>query len=106
MGGFALVNMLLTAHPSSFSSFSGVNYIAYAIVGGRGSLLGAVVGSGLLVWISNLFSSQGQYSAGLACDHPGRHACPGDLSAPGAAAAQLAPTRRASDGRLPSAKRV
>jgi branched-chain amino acid transport system permease protein len=65
MGGFALVNMLLTAHPSSFSSFSGVNYIAYAIVGGRGSLLGAVVGSGLLVWMSNLFSSQGQYSAGL-----------------------------------------
>lgn len=65
MGGFALVNMLLTAHPSSFSSFSGVNYIAYAIVGGRGSLLGAVLGSGLLVWMSNLFSSQGQYSAGL-----------------------------------------
>jgi branched-chain amino acid transport system permease protein len=65
MGGFALVNMLLPAHPSSFSSFSGVNYIAYAIVGGRGSLLGAVVGSGLLVWMSNLFSSQGQYSAGL-----------------------------------------
>lgn len=65
MAGFALVNMLLTAHPSSFSSFSGVNYIAYAIVGGRGSLLGAVLGSGLLVWMSNLFSSQGQYSAGL-----------------------------------------
>ncbi|MEP7300437.1 MAG: branched-chain amino acid ABC transporter permease [Caldimonas sp.] len=65
MGGFALVNMLLTAHPSSFSSFSGVNYIAYVIVGGRGSLLGAVLGSGLLIWMSNLFSSQGQYSTGL-----------------------------------------
>ena len=65
MAGFALVNMLLTAHPSSFSSFSGVNYIAYSIVGGRGSLLGAVLGSGLLVWTSNVFSSQGQYSAGL-----------------------------------------
>lgn len=65
MAGFALVNMLLTAHPSSFSSFSGVNYIAYTIVGGRGSLLGSVLGSGLLVWTSNLFSSQGQYSAGL-----------------------------------------
>lgn len=65
MAGFALVNMLLTAHPSSFSSFSAVNYIAYAIVGGRGTLLGAVLGSGLLVWTSNVFSSQGQYSAGL-----------------------------------------
>ncbi|MEI6358641.1 MAG: hypothetical protein WCP53_16305 [Verrucomicrobiota bacterium] len=48
-----------------FSSFSGVNYIAYAIVGGRGALLGPVLGTGLLVWTSNLFSSQGQYSAGL-----------------------------------------
>ena len=65
LAGFALVNMLMTAHPSSFSSFSGVNYIAYAIVGGRGSLLGPVLGTGLLVWTSNLFSSQGQYSAGL-----------------------------------------
>jgi branched-chain amino acid transport system permease protein len=65
LAGFALANMLLTAHPSSFSSFSGVNYIAYTIVGGRGTLLGPVLGSGLLVWTSNLFSSQGQYSAGL-----------------------------------------
>jgi branched-chain amino acid transport system permease protein len=65
LAGFALVNMLMTAHPSSFSSFSGVNYIAYAIVGGRGALLGPVLGTGLLVWTSNLFSSQGQYSAGL-----------------------------------------
>jgi branched-chain amino acid transport system permease protein len=65
LAGFALVNMLLTAHPSSFSSFSAVNYIAYAFVGGRGTMLGALVGSGALVWMSNLFSSQGQYSAGL-----------------------------------------
>lgn len=65
MGGFALVNMLLTAHPTSFSSLSGVNYIAYTIVGGRSSILGPIVGSGLLVWASNIFSSQGVYSAGL-----------------------------------------
>lgn len=65
LAGFALVNMLLTAHPSSFSSFSGVNYIAYAIVGGRGTLLGPLFGSSLLVWTSNVFSSQGEYSAGL-----------------------------------------
>ncbi|AEF88664.1 ABC-type transporter, integral membrane subunit [Delftia sp. Cs1-4] len=65
LAGFALVNMLLTAHPSSFSSFSSVNYIAYAIVGGRGALLGPVLGGTLLVSTSNLFSSQGEYSAGL-----------------------------------------
>jgi branched-chain amino acid transport system permease protein len=65
LAGFALVNMLLTAHPSSFSSFSSVNYIAYAIIGGRSTMLGPVLGSGLLVWMSNTFSSQGQYSAGL-----------------------------------------
>lgn len=65
MAGFALVNMLLTAHPTSFSSFSGVNYIAYTIVGGRSSMLGPVLGSGLLVWASNIFSSHGAYSAGL-----------------------------------------
>lgn len=65
LAGFALVNMLLTAHPSSFSSFSSVNYIAYAIVGGRGTMLGSVLGTALLVWMSNMFSSQGQYSAGL-----------------------------------------
>lgn len=65
MAGFSLVNMLLTAHPTSFSSSSSVNYIAYTIVGGRVSMLGPVVGSVLLVWMSNLFSNQGQYSQGL-----------------------------------------
>ncbi len=65
MAGFSLVNMLLTAHPTSFSSSSSVNYIAYTIVGGRVSMLGPIVGSVLLVWMSNLFSNQGQYSQGL-----------------------------------------
>jgi branched-chain amino acid transport system permease protein len=65
MAGASLVNMLLTAHPTSFSPVSSVNYIAYTIVGGRGSLLGPIVGTTLLVWMSNLFSNQGQYSQGL-----------------------------------------
>jgi branched-chain amino acid transport system permease protein len=65
MAGFSLVNMLLTAHPSSFSSSSSVNYIAYTIIGGRYSMLGSIVGSVLLVWMSNLFSAQGQLSQGL-----------------------------------------
>jgi len=65
LAGFALVNMLSTAHPSSFSSFSAINYIAYVIVGGRGTLLGTVLGSALLIWLSNVFSSQGQFSAAL-----------------------------------------
>ena len=49
LAGFALVNMLSTAHPSSFASWSVNNYIAYAFVGGRGTMLGVVVGSALLV---------------------------------------------------------
>jgi branched-chain amino acid transport system permease protein len=65
LGGFALVNMLLTAHPSSFSAISSVNYIAYAIVGGKASILGSLVGSTLLIWASNVFSFQGEYSQGL-----------------------------------------
>jgi branched-chain amino acid transport system permease protein len=65
MAGFSLVNMLLTAHPSSFTSASSVNYIAYTIIGGRGSMLGTIVGSALLVWMSNVFSAQGQISQGL-----------------------------------------
>lgn len=65
LGGFALVNMLLTAHPSSFSAISSVNYIAYAIVGGKASILGSLVGSSLLIWASNVFSFQGEYSQGL-----------------------------------------
>lgn len=65
MAGFLLVNMLLTAHPTSFSPISSVNYIAYTIVGGRSSIMGAIIGSTLLVWASNVFSIQGEYSQGL-----------------------------------------
>jgi branched-chain amino acid transport system permease protein len=65
LAGFALVNQLSTAHPSSFSSFSAINYIAYVFIGGRRTMLGALVGSILLVLMSNIFSSQAQYSAGL-----------------------------------------
>ncbi len=65
LAGFALVNMLLTAHPSSFSPLSSVNYIAYTIVGGNGSMLGPIVGASLLVWASDLFAIRGEYSQGL-----------------------------------------
>jgi len=65
MAGFSLVNMLLTAHPSSFTSGSSVSYIAYVIIGGRYTMLGSIVGSALLVWMSNIFSAQGQLSQGL-----------------------------------------
>lgn len=65
MAGFALVNMLLTAHPSSFATLNSVNYLTYAVVGGANSILGPVVGSVLLVWASNSFSTQGEYSQGL-----------------------------------------
>ena len=65
LAGFALVHMLATAHPSSFASFSAVNYIAYAFIGGRGTILGSMIGAGLLVTMQNLFSSQGQFSMAL-----------------------------------------
>jgi branched-chain amino acid transport system permease protein len=65
LAGFSLVTMLLTAHPTSFSAGAAVNYIAYTIVGGRTSILGPVVGSGLLVWATNVFGGQGEYSQGL-----------------------------------------
>ncbi|MCG7400340.1 branched-chain amino acid ABC transporter permease [Caballeronia zhejiangensis] len=65
LAGFALVNQLSTAHPSSFASFSAINYIAYVFVGGRRTMLGPVVGTVLLVSMSNAFSSQAQYSSAL-----------------------------------------
>ncbi|WP_230944403.1 branched-chain amino acid ABC transporter permease [Burkholderia territorii] len=65
LAGFALVDQLSTANPSSFASFSAINYIAYAFIGGRRTMLGTVIGSVLLVSMSNAFSSQAQYSSAL-----------------------------------------
>jgi branched-chain amino acid transport system permease protein len=65
LAGLALATMLLTAHPSSFTALSAVNYLTYAIVGGTTSILGPVLGSSLLIWASNLFSSKGEFSQGL-----------------------------------------
>jgi branched-chain amino acid transport system permease protein len=65
LAGFSLVNMLLTAHPSSFDSITAVDFIAYTIVGGRVSILGPIVGSSLLVYATNLFGTHGQYAQGL-----------------------------------------
>lgn len=62
LAGFALVNMLLTAHPTSFSPLSSVNYIAYTIIGGKASMLGPVVGGALLIWAGDLFALRGEYS--------------------------------------------
>lgn len=65
LAGFSLVNMLATAHPSSFASWSVNNYIAYVFIGGRGTMLGVVVGAILLIVMTNVFSSYAQLSAGL-----------------------------------------
>lgn len=65
LAGFSLVNMLLTAHPSSFLASSGVNYISFAYIGGQASLLGPIIGTGLLVWAANYFSVGGEYSQGF-----------------------------------------
>jgi len=65
LAGFGLVNMLSTAHPSSFASWSVNAYIAYAFVGGRNTMLGIVVGSLLLIVMTNIFSSYAHLSAGM-----------------------------------------
>jgi branched-chain amino acid transport system permease protein len=57
--------MLLTAHPSSFDSPTAVDFIAYTIIGGRASILGPVLGTGALVYATNLFGTHGQYAQGL-----------------------------------------
>jgi branched-chain amino acid transport system permease protein len=63
--GLAMVNMLATAHPSSFASWSVNSYIAYAFVGGRGTMLGMLAGSILLITMTNVFAGYAQLSAGL-----------------------------------------
>jgi branched-chain amino acid transport system permease protein len=65
MAGFSLVNMLLTAHPTSFGAQQAVDTIVYAVIGGRGSILGPIVGASLLVTASDFLGNQGQYAQGL-----------------------------------------
>ncbi|HMO30348.1 branched-chain amino acid ABC transporter permease [Enterovirga sp.] len=65
LAGFALVNMLMTAHPTSFASMSSVTYITYAIVGGKESILGTLVGAVLLVSATDYFALRGELSPGL-----------------------------------------
>jgi branched-chain amino acid transport system permease protein len=65
LAGYALVNMLLTAHPSSFDSITAVDFIAYTIIGGQLSILGPLLGTGVLVYATNLFGTHGQYAQGL-----------------------------------------
>jgi len=65
LAGYSLVNMLLTAHPTSFESGSAVDFIAYTIIGGRATILGPLLGTGILVYATNLFGTHGQYAQGL-----------------------------------------
>ena len=65
LAGYSLVNMLLTAHPSSFDSAIAVDFIAYTIVGGRESILGPIIGSVALVYATQMFGTKGQYAQGL-----------------------------------------
>jgi branched-chain amino acid transport system permease protein len=65
LAGYALVNMLLTAHPTSFDSGTAVDFIAYTVIGGRVSILGPLLGTSALVYATNLFGTHGQYAKGL-----------------------------------------
>ena len=65
LAGYSVVNMLVTAQPTSFSAISSVDYIAYVVVGGKALMPGPVLGSALLVTATNLFGAQGQLAEGL-----------------------------------------
>lgn len=65
LGGVALVSLLITAHPLSFTAASSVNYIAYVLIGGAANPLGALIGTVLLVIAIAQFSWSGEYSLGL-----------------------------------------
>lgn len=65
MSGFLIVNTLTTAHPSSFATLTGVNYVAYVIVGGAASVMGPFVGTVLLVFLVAQFASEGVYASAL-----------------------------------------
>ena len=65
LGGFGLVSLLITAHPLSFTSASSVHYIAYVLIGGVASTLGAALGTVFLVIALTQFSWSGEYSLGL-----------------------------------------
>jgi len=65
LGGFSLVSMLITAHPLSFTAATSVNYIAYVLIGGAASTLGASLGTLLLVSALSQFSFSGEWSLGL-----------------------------------------
>jgi len=63
--GFLVVNTLTTAHPSSFATLSGVNYVAYVVVGGAASIVGPLVGTVALVFLVAQFASEGVYASAL-----------------------------------------
>jgi branched-chain amino acid transport system permease protein len=65
LSGFLVVNTLATAHPSSFSTLTGVNYVAYVVVGGAGSVLGPILGTVVLVYLIVQFASEGVYAGAL-----------------------------------------
>jgi branched-chain amino acid transport system permease protein len=65
MAGFSLANMLLTVHPTSFGVQQAVDHLAFTVIGGRGSILGPVIGASTLVTASNFLGNQGQYAQGL-----------------------------------------
>ncbi|GAA5113980.1 branched-chain amino acid ABC transporter ATP-binding protein/permease [Pseudonocardia adelaidensis] len=62
LAGLVLVNQIGNAHPDSFSPFMAVNHVAGAVVGGSGSILGPIVGAGILSWLTHTFAEQAEYA--------------------------------------------
>lgn len=62
LGGAILVNTIGNAQPNSFDPLLAVNHVAYAVVGGGASMLGVLVGSFVLGWLSQALATHSEYA--------------------------------------------
>jgi ABC-type branched-subunit amino acid transport system ATPase component/ABC-type branched-subunit amino acid transport system permease subunit len=62
LGGAVLVNTIGNAQTNSFEPLLAVDHVAYAVVGGGGSMLGVVAGSFLLGWFSQQLATHAEYA--------------------------------------------
>lgn len=60
LAGLLLVNLLGNAHPESFHPFASVDHVAYAVVGGTGSILGPLLAGVGLRWFVNEVATQAE----------------------------------------------
>jgi branched-chain amino acid transport system permease protein len=65
VGGLLMSFYLTSINPDTFHWLNSVDYLAYNIVGGLGSIVGPLIGTVLLEYLSQSFNSIVEYSMGL-----------------------------------------